>query len=464
MQSCPTYPSLVPRLDLPKLRELVNVLEDLRADEVRYLCIKLGVDQHTLDRIDTDNAAGLIRIPKYLDAWLDRDRQPSWEKIAEALHSKKLNKTVLARKITEKYSPRARCVSPLSPSLSPFSGAASSPCASEVSSSSSEADISSPTSRYMDTEPPSIPAAPHIALPILPVSEAKIDESRFHCITNQVFGLVKRFHSVINSAISDLTHKHMSSRQLSTFKLHITRLPMLSVKCKKLYFLQKKKRKIRRARSIQKVFDILDPYWNFADYSLLEHIVQKYCDQKVRKKMRKHIYKLQKFQKATSVKELTSVLQVARTPPKGYSTLTATLQVDAAKCSLYQVQIVKTAIAERACLEDYVLLLLDLHASYVRLVIAFPRAVSKYIKRSLDRDFLEEVGIMPDSLHFDAIKDKQAPSYKRLHIPDISRSPDLNEWRSHDQTSAMPDPPQNVTEEVYILVWCSILTFCVNTF
>ena len=80
----------------------MNVLEDLRADEVRYLCIKLGVDQHTLDRIDTDNASGLIRIPKYLDAWLDRDRQPSWEKIAEALHSKKLNKSVLARKITEK--------------------------------------------------------------------------------------------------------------------------------------------------------------------------------------------------------------------------------------------------------------------------------------------------------------------------------------------------------------------------
>ena len=410
--------------DLPKLKELVNTVEDLTADEVRYLCIKLGVDQHILDKIDADNAAVLTRIPKYLDAWLDRDRQPSWGKIAEALHSKKLNKSVLARKITEKYCPQARHVSPsslLSASLSPFVGATSSdPCASHVSSSSSEGDACSPTtSRHMDT---SIPAAPHIALPILPVSEAKIDEARFHCIAKNVFDLVKRFYSVVNSANIYLAQKTMSASERYSFKINLTKLPMLSVKCKKFYFLQKERRKIIGAKSIEEVFDILDPYWNYVDYSLLEHIVEKYCDGEIWKQMRRYKLRFRKFQKATSVKELTSVLQVARTPPKGYSTLTATLDIDAGKCSLYQVHKVKAAIAERASLEEYVLLLLDLHASAVVVTIAFPCAVHQYMTQSLDQEFLQEVGIIPESVNFNP---KHIRSTRRRQI--IPVSPLVNE-------------------------------------
>ena len=147
----------------PKLKELVNALEDLRADEVRYLCIKLGVCQHTLDKIDADNATALTRIPKYLDAWLDRDSQPSWEKLTEALNSKKLNKSVLAKKIRGKYCPMA-CRSKPSPSLSRFSDAASSPHVSQssnISSSSiSREDDASCGGTHMAFEPPVATAAP----------------------------------------------------------------------------------------------------------------------------------------------------------------------------------------------------------------------------------------------------------------------------------------------------------------
>ena len=201
----------------PKLKELVNALEDLTADEVRYLCIKLGVCQRTLDKIDSDNATVLTRIPKYLESWLDRDSQPSWEKLTEALNSKKLNKSVLAKKITEKYCPMA-CRSKASPSLSRFSDAASSPHVSQSSniSSSSISREDDASCTHMAFEPPVATAAP---------SKLESEEPR---LRREVFAddLVERFRSVVISANVHLTQKDMPPSEFYYFKIDLTNLPM----------------------------------------------------------------------------------------------------------------------------------------------------------------------------------------------------------------------------------------------
>ena len=272
----------------PKLKELVNALEDLTADEVRYMCTKLGVKRCTLKNIDADNATALNRIPEYLDAWLDRDRQPSWEKIAEALHSKKLNKIVLASKIMKKHCPigldlASNDLNPpglnSSPSLSSEDENAYSSCLSHVSSSSSSREDDACSPRRID------PSGTATSFPILRLSEAKLEEYRFCCISKGVLGLVERFRSIVINANVHLTHKRLSPGEFYSFKLDITKLPTHLEKYRKLFFLQRKRRKIMQARSIQDVFDILDPYWNYVDYSLLEHIVEKYCDGEIRKEM-----------------------------------------------------------------------------------------------------------------------------------------------------------------------------------
>ena len=90
------------RLDL---KELVNALDELSAGEVRYLCTTLGVEQARLDNIDSDHRDSINRIPKYLQAWLDGDEEPSWALIVEALKSKTLSKIGLAQKVAEKFCP-----------------------------------------------------------------------------------------------------------------------------------------------------------------------------------------------------------------------------------------------------------------------------------------------------------------------------------------------------------------------
>ena len=241
----------------------------------------------------------------------------------------------------------------------------------------------------------------------------------------------------------------MSPEKLYRFKVDLTKLPMLT-EYKKLRFLQKKKKKILRAKYVDAVFEILDPYWNYVDYSLLEHIVNNYCDRDVKIQMQIYIENLHKFDRATSVKQLTSAVPDNRVLLSKYSTLTATLGVDAEKFSLYCVRKVKDSIIERACLQSYVPQLLSLHASSVVLTIAFPKKLSKHIRKSLDRTFLLEHDIIPESIEFN---DKPSPR----HAPGKSHSTALQD------SAEMPDPPQNVREEVSCIsaytMYCTVITF-----
>ena len=53
---------------------------------------------------------------------------------------------------------------------------------------------------------------------------------------------------------------------LTKFKVTLTTLP-LSRRYQHLLFLENKKIQIKKAEDIDELFDILDPYWNYVDYT-----------------------------------------------------------------------------------------------------------------------------------------------------------------------------------------------------
>lgn len=399
----------------PELTELLLALEKLSSQEVRYMCVQLGVEQCTLENIDADHPDTLTRIPKYLQAWLDRGNQPSWNQVVECLKSLNLGKTTLANTIKEKH---CLCVAPSSHSSNTSSG----------SSIDLEAATTPPQHSGLEDGLASLPS---------PTCESK----RRH-IAKIASNLELKFISVINSANVCLTRIRSTPEKFYYFKIDLTRLP-LSKRYKRLYFLQKKKKKIIRAKGVQAVFDILDPYWNYVDYSLLDYIVKKYCDSTVKKQMKKYKCKLHKFEKETSVKDYTLAVPDDRRFPQGLSALTATLNIDAEKCSLYSIRRIKESIAEQASLQQYAVYTKDIHASSVVLTIAFPRTARKHIEKAMDEEFLYKHDIIPESVFYGKVCIPKTQAKLDLSIPDLRLSiqEDLD-------TIAMPDPPQNVMEEV----------------
>ena len=432
--------------------DLVTALDDLPASSVRYMCAMLGVSQCTLDEIDANyRGDALTKVQKYLQAWLDRDENTTWTSIADALRSRRLSKCGLADKITRKYCPVYTNINPVASSIQSSDGSNSLKSNSDDDEESFLSASSHPDS-IPDSRPDSIEHELQFDPTQLPtVSKLSLSPNgkKDKSIGKKVHQLAKGFRSVVVNANIDLSLKGMSPEKLYRFKVDLTKLPMLT-EYKKLRFLQKKKKKILRAKYVDAVFEILDPYWNYIDYSLLEHIVNNYCDRDVKIQMQRYIENLHKFEKATSVKQVTSAVPDNRVLISNYSTLTATLGVDAEKCSLYRARKVKDAIIERACLQSYVPQLLSLHASSVVLTIAFPKKLSKHIRKSLDRTFLLEHDIIPESIEFN---DKPSPR----HAPGKSHSTALQD------SAEMPDPPQNVREEVSCMsaytMYCTVITF-----
>ena len=416
----------------PELTELLLALEKLSSQEVRYMCVQLGVEQCTLENIDADHPDTLTRIPKYLQAWLDRGNQPSWSQVVQCLKLRRLGKTTLANTIEEKH---CLCVAPASPS-------------------SHSSNTSSGSSIDLEAATVSTPPQHSGELGSLPSPIRESKRQQYRHIAKIASNLELKFISVLSSAIVCLTRIRSTREKFYYFKIALTRLP-LSKRYKRLYFLQKKKRKIIRAKGVQAVFDILDPYWNYVDYSLLEYIVKKYCDSTVKKQMKKYKCKLHKFEKETSVKDYTLAVPDDRRFPQDLSALTATLNIDGEKCSLYSIRRIKESIAEQASLQQYAVYTKDVHASSVVLTIAFPRTARKYIEKAMDKEFLNKHDIIPESVLYGKVCIPRTQAKLGLSIPDLRLSiqEDFNTIAIPDpqedfDTIAMPDPPQNVMEEV----------------
>ena len=401
----------------PELTELLLALEELSSQEVRYMCVQLGVEQCTLENIDADHSDTLTRIPKYLQAWLDRGNQPSWSQVVQCLKLRRLGKTTLANTIEEKH---CLCVAPASPS-------------SHSSNTSSGSSV--------DLEAATVLTPPQHTGGLASLPSPTCESKRRH-IAKIASNLELKFISVINSANVCLTRIRSTPEKFYYFKIALTRLP-LSKRYKRLYFLQKKKRKIIRAKGVQAVFDILDPYWNYVDYSLLDYIVKKYCDSTVKKQMKKYKCKLHKFEKETSVKDYTLAVPDDRRFPQDLSALTATLNIDGEKCSLYSIRRIKESIAEQASLQQYAVYTKDVHASSVVLTIAFPRTARKYIEKAMDKKFLNKHDIIPESVFYGKVCIPRTQAKLDLSISDLRQS-----IQENLDTITMPDPPQNVMEEV----------------
>lgn len=427
----------------------MNALEDLSADEVRYMCVKLGVEQSTLDKIDADYRESLTRVPKYLEAWLDHESHPSWAKLVEVLKSKRLNKSVLASRIRREHCPSDAPEGLSSPSSNNSSRLSSMDYSNqEAFPLNDSVDQAASVQEFQQVLQLALTSQPAV----LPTGESRL--ARGTQIVREAAALEMKFISVVNHANVYLTETERTPKELQLFKVDLTRLPLLK-RYKRLLFLRKKKKRIIRAESIQEVFDILDPYWNYVDYSLLEHIVRKYCNKSVKKRMKRYVSKLDKFERATSVKDFASALPHNRKFPRELIALTAELNIDAAECTLHRIRKIKESIAENACLEPYVVYMRDLHASSVVLAIAFPRTARKHVEQSLDDKFLQSLGIIPESVHFDETQPIRDP--RTLVKGDIARASADHELSSSNSsvqeerhTAAMF--PQDNREEVSTMI------------
>ena len=143
------------------LKGVVKALDKLTTAETQELVVRFGVQRHILVNLQTQDNPKVC----FIEAWLDRDMEASWEKIVSGLQE--IEKAVLAREIATRQCPQS---SP--PSTDPATAIVVHPVTAEAA----PATPSSSTASAVDSMPPPMSVTdPTQPLPVPVAMEGAMD-------------------------------------------------------------------------------------------------------------------------------------------------------------------------------------------------------------------------------------------------------------------------------------------------
>ena len=273
----------------PELSALQKALSELSWSEVKRMAIHLPeMKFELLTDIERDHPAE-ERVLYAMKTWLDRDCQASWAKLVSALRA--ISKNTLALEIETEHCQTVEAVP--------------TPCIRKVT-----------PSQLVHERPPVLsPQSPSVQVPAAhsPHPPQPEDQTNSDSIGSSQVGRVIAFSMC--DAVQQMAFDRWEEQffrlvrslqllsmqiNLRKFKVTLTTLP-LSKRLRHLVFLKKEKARIMRARDIEEIFDILEPYWDYTDYSLLEYLIKEFGTRQLQQEMERYIAQLEQFLKMTCI-------------------------------------------------------------------------------------------------------------------------------------------------------------------
>lgn len=397
--------------DRLQLKDIDDALSGLTWNEVKRMAVHLGMSLPTLIQIEQSYNDPSIRRLHTVDNWLRNCLEPSWSDICDALIA--IENRGLATRIQQRY-----CQSvgtPLTtPGSQPLLATSSDPLPPVTSSTSSRSTSPAhqlptlPLPSSSQSSPHSLPnpqlaqhnscSPPPSSPPNLnPPAQARLCEDRNTEVAREASSLEDQFREALTHTENHLQKKKNILEELRTTLTNLR----LSSKFKHLPFLRRRRKRIRMmfhfgrsqyistARNIKEIFEILRDHWNWADFALLQLIVQEFGDRALQNEMKEYVAALTKFEKGTTIQEFTSARLHGRDAPDFYSKIVLQVDLDPAVCTLHEVRQLAESLRKRSCLETYADFLKNVCLSSVVIELACPSSALELVISALDRDFLD---------------------------------------------------------------------------
>ena len=204
-------------------------------------------------------------------------------------------------------------------------------------------------------------------------------------------------------------------------RVTLTTLPV-SRRFKHLHFLREQSHHIMQANNVDEIFKILDDFWDYTDFTLLQHLVEKFGEEALKKEMSEYVAALEQFEKRTTIQESNTASSSNRYPRRNineipfeylydFSTVDLQLHRDPAVYTLYNARQLEESLAKRACLEPYAVRLQRVRPSSVAITLMCPRVALELILEALEKDFLETHQIVSVT-----IDEKPLEEYSEEHV------------------------------------------------
>ena len=322
-------------------QKMSNAIRQLTMEETRDLVFQMGVPLNTLDDI-TAQYDGENRKQHFVQAWLDMDRNASWEKLVAGL--RKINKNVLATEIETEHLSSAAVPCSGSPSLPSTSSASIS--APPETDTSGRLEIATPAPVGSLTPPPHPPTLPSPDQPF---------EQRVAAAEGCIEHLQEEFSDLKSDARESLSEREsQDTKFVRKFRDHLFDLPVAK-KQVHIRFFNINEDELLKAETIQKIFLILGRYCNYYNYEIIFHVVKRFCPAELNGRMLKYRDSLTSFEKATTVDVYLCAISARPGGKlrKGFIQMTMTINKPSSECTLYEIRELKEEIEEEASLEAY---------------------------------------------------------------------------------------------------------------
>ena len=405
-----------------QLKDVAVALGELTWKDVKLVAVHLNhMSWATLEEIENSSSLGKERVIRAIDTWKRKDVDASWAQLVSALRAEKQN--AVAEKIRARYCPNVpddtqanidQTVSLLRESTATQHHSVTSVDAYHPFPPHSRSSISFNASTQTDKHlSPSFPVlltsgldqhpsteSPQSAssIPILDIQprimqcvdgNVAISESRIKQLEEEIFDLDDHF-----AALQTDTHRYMFERErksptfVDTFRITLLELPQRQqVQYPTLF---EHRSKLRKARDVSKIFEIIRPHSNYMNYELLQLIIKRFGNSPLKIRMSKYVVKLETFEMNTTIVEFVAATNDSTEIPECYKNVIVKLKKDASKCTLHEVRLfVKKALTKKSLMMPHALMFQWASMNTVVVKLAVPHESLAHLSLAFDAEFQE---------------------------------------------------------------------------
>ena len=372
------------------LKDVVKALDKLTTAETQKLVIRFGVERHDLVDMQTQHNPKIC----FIEAWLDRDMEASWEKIVSGLQE--IKKAVLAKEIATLHCPQS------SPPSTDARNSATALAVQPVNTTAEAAPAtsSSTASAVGSVPPPMSVSDPTQPLPVPAWSVAKVKAT--------ILQLEKRFLVLTANAKIEITKKESQDPSfLEIFRTGLLLLP-ISKKSTHAKFFEDSEEEIDEAENTRKIFRIFCRYLNYRNYEILVHIIEMFCDAPLQKSMQEYCKMLEEFEMATTVDVFKCAISAGKKLSLAFSEMVVKIKKSSSECRLCEIRKLKEEIAEGSSLHLYNMYIDSEGVQCVVVVLRFPSNAAGWVMAAMTPDFMHThhlIEVALDGKHLTIIED-----------------------------------------------------------
>ena len=176
---------------------------------------------------------------------------------------------------------------------------------------------------------------------------------------------------------------------LQRLKRCVTLLPA-SIKHQHVAFIRENMRTITHSESMEEIFGVLNLYWDFLNYTLLEHIVTEFGTNDTKAAMAKYISELVAFRKTTKLSAFIAHWPCSgNVPPDMSKLVTKIKKKDWSNCTLEDVEQFKRTLTQKLLLPSFAVILRDAEQGCISLTWLIPSSITLLLSKDIHTIKLE---------------------------------------------------------------------------